>query len=937
LEREVFSSFDSGTGPYYFNGIFYTEEITLDLWTIDFEIVDWDGIPLSMGYIEVNQSGGDLLQTLTLDENGRARFRWLNTTDYYFSVYYDNDDYGEDLLLNGSYIRRSDYDKDGVKYQEQSIWVNKTNSDPPGANSYSISEYFYTNGSRTKYGYEKVIKAKVSLTNLDDQLEDISIYYIDKDDSTGTGDHLIYFEDGYGPGENSDIIELDIPLLENSKLESENFEVYGLLIEVNGLNFSQSNGVIKVETTETCNIDNRTHLARINIQTIDIFDNPISSVVRISETAPSQPLINLSASSTTTNGYAYDTNDLPFWYLKDRTYNFTIDAYNLTNAVFDVYYIDPPQFKPQGITLFNFTLEKNSTIIFRVYLPGINVSNYLTSFANGSGTGDAYWGEYISFSVIFEYTEDNGQNWYPVTNPAASCRLYISEVGEDPDLITEIMELGVGNGNFTITINSNRVSAGGNSKFYNVRIEGSYPGFPDPNIQGFLLEIKAIATAISAHDYDTRLELPTKSYTAFYAETVNIMIKYSIEGSGIALDNADLTYTWLGLAPIDFFVDPVYTDFFTFTLDTSDALTTGLKVISITASYENYSTQSDFLIYLNILERETTLNGQTEDLVYIPSIISVQTPQNFDFTYRDANSNDIIGDLNVANYLWEELYANGSKIPGSFGSGILIQNANHTYTLDFNTEFKPVGYYFLYITLKRDNYGQKNAFINLEIKLREFSNLPDSISSPALGSNFQVDINQGANIHFEVTLTDTSRGNIPLLGATVKLNLDQEYLLNDINNTGVYELTIGTAHIDTFIAPRTFSALLSVEMANFTSQQLLMTITIKMQELWPGMPTFYFILITVAVVGVVGSIVAYRVIQQARIPKHVKKIRKIKNLIKSKKKITELPSIPTKAQMIAKLFGEDWKEIGLSLEEALGIEDLKSKNNKISKEGGANE
>ncbi|MHA1933394.1 MAG: carboxypeptidase-like regulatory domain-containing protein, partial [Promethearchaeota archaeon] len=68
LEEVVFNSTDSGGGPYYFNGISYTQEVYTDIWAIDFEIVDWDGIPLTYGYIEVNESlGGALLDTLTLD------------------------------------------------------------------------------------------------------------------------------------------------------------------------------------------------------------------------------------------------------------------------------------------------------------------------------------------------------------------------------------------------------------------------------------------------------------------------------------------------------------------------------------------------------------------------------------------------------------------------------------------------------------------------------------------------------------------------------------------------------------------------------------------------------------------------------------------------------------------------------------------------------
>ncbi len=939
-ESEVYNSYNSGIGPFYLNGISYTKEITLDLWTIDFEIADWDGIPLSKGYIEVKESlGGDLLSTMTLDQNGKAMFRWLNVPSYYFRVYYDNDDYyGNPLLLNESYVYRSDYDQSEAKYQDYSISVYDSNINPPGENSYSLSEYIYTNGSRTEFGYEKIIKANISLTSMIDQLEDISIYYIDKYGTTGTANHLIYFEDGYGPGEDNDFIELDIPLIDNSQLESENFDVHGFLIEVNGLNFSQCNGIIEIDTIETCNIYNRTHLARINIQTIGEYGDPISAEIHITDSLSSQTLINITSSSSTTSGWALDNSDTPFWYLKDRIYNFTIDAYNLTNVEFDIQYIDPPQSKPTGITWFNFTLQRNSTIIFKAYLPGVNTSYYLTSFSNSSGTEEAYWGDSITYSVIFEYTEDNGDTWDPVTDPSARCTLIIRRVGTDTDLISEFMGSGIGAGNFSIVIDSSRLSAGGSSRFYNVRIEGSYPGFPDPNSEGFLLELKAIPTTISAHDHDTQLELLDKAYSAYYEDSVSIMIQYSNNESGIPLDDAVLTYEWLGLSPIRFYADPINVGFYTFTIDTTDALTTGLKVISITASYENYTTQSDFLVYLTILERETTLNDQSEELYYISSSVDVQDTKHFIFTYRDANTNDIIGDLTTSSYVWEELYENGTKVPGSFGSGSLNQNLNHSYTLDFKTEFKSVGYYFLYVSLKQDNYEQKNAFIYLQIMLREFT---VTIQEPQLGSSNQIALTQGTDLEFEIHLWDDSRAEA-LLNAVITFNFrGVPYVFNPITTEpGAYNLSVLTRNIDTFIMAQTFVGKIYVEVANFTTQEFTITVTIKMQEIWPGMPTFYFILLLTIVSGVVGSIVGYRVIQQARIPKHVKKIRKIKSLIKSKKKVTESYSVPTKEQMVAKLFGDDWKEIGLSIDEALGISDLKKKSSlkdKMVKDGGETE
>jgi hypothetical protein len=399
--------------------------------------------------------------------------------------------------------------------------------------------------------------------------------------------------------------------------------------------------------------------------------------------------------------------------------------------------------------------------------------------------------------------------------------------------------------------------------------------------------------------------------------------------------DALLSYSWIGLAPANFYSDPQNTGYFTFTLNTADALTTGIKIITISAFYENYTSQENFLIYLNILQRQTTLNGET-GLVYLSPWIWVQDTHYFTFSYEDANRLDIIGDLTIKSYSWYELDEFGDRIPGNQGTGTLIQNLNKTYYVDFDTELRQVGNYFLHIALQKDNYEPKFAYINLQIKLREFSRLNDSIVTPAMGSNFQISINQGATINFTITLMDTTR-NILLQGAIVKLNMDREYTLNVIS-AGVYGVLISTAHIDTFLAPRTLSAILIVQMDNFTEQRLQMTVTVKMQEIFPGLPTFYFILITASVIGVVGSIVGYRVIQRARIPKHVKKIRKIKGAIKSKKKIAESISIPSKAEMIAKLFGEDWKELGLSIKDSLGIKDLKSKklsgDDKITKEGG---
>ncbi|GAG18943.1 unnamed protein product, partial [marine sediment metagenome] len=142
---------------------------------------------------------------------------------------------------------------------------------------------------------------------------------------------------------------------------------------------------------------------------------------------------------------------------------------------------------------------------------------------------------------------------------------------------------------------------------------------------------------------------------------------------------------------------------------------------------------------------------------------------------------------------------------------------------------------------------------------------------------------------------------------------------------GTYSLVFETEEIEAFFAPNLLAGIIYISIENFTSQQLRININVQMEEIFPGMSAFYFILIVAAIIGVVGSLTTYRVVQQARIPKFVKKVRKVKGSIKSKKTISESLVTKTKDQMMVKLYGDDWKELELSLENTLGIVDLKLK------------
>ena len=126
------------------------------------------------------------------------------------------------------------------------------------------------------------------------------------------------------------------------------------------------------------------------------------------------------------------------------------------------------------------------------------------------------------------------------------------------------------------------------------------------------------------------------------------------------------------------------------------------------------------------------------------------------------------------------------------------------------------------------------------------------------------------------------------------------------------------------------------EKENYEDQTVEITIVVGMTEIFPGFPMFYFLLLVIGIVAVVGSLVTYRQIQRARIPTFVKKTRAMKSTIKSRKSISQSLLYPSKESYIVKQLGDKWETLGLSLEDILGIEPKKGKKSleKSKNEGG---
>ncbi len=909
-------------------------ELILNISTIDFEIVDLGGYPLNnYGYINISDAEGTpTLDILPLDDDGKATFRWFSKPMYYFQIYYNNTDYYPNPTpLNASYIYRDNYNKlpNGNKYQTHTFNVNETNTAPAGSQTYSVNQIIYTNGSTEMFGNKKIINFTLTLTEMEDKLTNVSIYYVDKDNKTGTLAHRIYFEEGYAVSEDQDIMIIDIMTVDNDKLSTEKREAYGLLIVVNGENSSgPCNGIIDVKIFETWNIYNKTILSKLNIRVLGNGNTISDAIVRIKSNSIITELgqivtVNLT-SSKPQDGHAFTPNNLPFWYLSGYAYNFSIawEEYN----TFNISGPDPDQwpFQPEkGIYVdwYNYTVLKyNFTLEFDLGLGVLEPEYFFTKFDNIVYDEAVIWGQNVNIGLIFNSTRDNWGIYDNITDLYGGSdyiSVTIKEIGGDALFTLYMGDDANADDVFTLEFNSSILSAGFYGEFYSIIINGYKNTYdPPPEITTGPIYIAGKPTELSLHDYysPTLQEITTKKISQYFGEPISITVKYyndtnnPLMGALIGYNWINIGYDWTG-----FSADPINDGYYTLTLDTSIAETVGTKSIEITAKYENYTTEV-ITIYLRILERETTINGET-GLVYESERVWVGDDEDFDYTYRDVTygANIKIGDLDVYTYTWQELDEDGEPIEEESGTGNLIKN-DYTYTLDFNTGDLDVGFYYLYITLQKENYEVRSALVYLEIELRiidvslDATNLVDD----------QATVVKGEDIEIEIELKDTTRDDEPLTDATVILTIGGKEYEFEEKEDGVYTYTFTTDEIDAFFTSQTLTGEITIEKDDFEDEVEDITLVITMEEIFPGVPTFYFILITTAIVGTVGSLVSYRVIQQARIPHFVKKVRKVKGAIKTRKKIPDI-SITSKEKMIKKLFGDEWSEYGLSLDDALGI------------------
>ncbi|MFX1502517.1 MAG: hypothetical protein ACFFDH_16265, partial [Promethearchaeota archaeon] len=358
-------------------------------------------------------------------------------------------------------------------------------------------------------------------------------------------------------------------------------------------------------------------------------------------------------------------------------------------------------------------------------------------------------------------------------------------------------------------------------------------------------------------------------------------------------------------------------DYYLQTINTA-LLDTGTYTVKFSITKDNYVSAEKVLV-LKVLDRLTLINGSSLLLSKIENIY-IKDAVNFTFLYTDMMTSENITDLTVHYYIWEKYDINGEVVIDS-GQGTLIPAVDDLYVLDFGTENLTIGVYRLIVTIGKENYQPKNAWISLTVKKRIFDSLLND-------GNHQLNVKKGQTAIVRLELTDPTKGDIPLQNASVIMTIMGDEYEFEENGPGIYILNLPTGNINTFFGPKTFTGIINITKENYISEELSITIVVGMEEIFPGMPTFYFLLIVIGTLAIVGSIVAYRAIKHAKIPTFVKKVREMKKIINGNKSISEALLYQDKEAFIGEIVKNKWKRIGLSFEEIFGISIVKEKKEK---------
>lgn len=546
----------------------------------------------------------------------------------------------------------------------------------------------------------------------------------------------------------------------------------------------------------------------------------------------------------------------------------------------------------------------------------VNVStgNSYKSFllVNSSGTENIMLGESLSLWVNYTF-QKNLEPIQPIEGGIVTYDIKIGAIKINTGVLT-FSETG--SGIYSLIIDtSNPIESGGanweSSVTYTMEITASKPGYI----------VNQTSITFTLHDKTTDLISSDDNPQVFWNDLISLDIHYVdlYAEPDEDIDGATVQYYAIGVSGITGYLTPYGSGgLYKLEFNSSAFPMYGNYLLQITAFKQNYESKSIFLP-LTIDKINTRLNDSAA--IYETFDVYIGTPKTFYFEYTIETTGEGLSDVDVSECIWEK-DINGVVVD----SGMVSLNdlGDGIYELDLDTETLDIATYTLIVKLGETNYIERDAIIFLHIIPRDIEVEVDDIIS----------IVSGNDLSFDIFLTDPI-DETPLLNAEVYLMLDGvRYDFSDDDDDGIYTVFIPDSAIpEAFILSEQIPGEITINKANYTETKVAIFIEVKLVEIFPGFPMFYFLMIVIGIVAIAGSLVAYRQIQRARIPTFVKKVREMSKGIKGRKSISDSLLYPSKEEFIIKRLGDKWEMLGLSLEEILGIDTKKKKKLPESTEG----
>jgi hypothetical protein len=337
--------------------------------------------------------------------------------------------------------------------------------------------------------------------------------------------------------------------------------------------------------------------------------------------------------------------------------------------------------------------------------------------------------------------------------------------------------------------------------------------------------------------------------------------------------------------------------------------------LDITAFRDNYEPRLTS-IPLIIREIVTLINGSVTKVEEIDIYRHESILLDFDYTFRiggeSSQTYEGIENASHAIYYWE--YRDN---PSQNGSGILqYDELTGLYVLDFLTETRAIGVYTITVQLRENNYESRSSFITLNVLPNEFVyEFDKNIDINSQSNLLKYSELQDETILISFTLNEFHNGST-ITGATVS------WIMGDVTipfihlGDGVYELEV-KADASAFFQQQMIEGRIEITADHHTDLSITTQITVKMPEIFEGMPTFYFVIILGLVAVVVISLGGYKYVQYARIPMMVKRLRSTKKSIKKGNRFTTIKINRSANEILIEESEDDYSILGLSLKDKL--------------------